>query len=116
MLLYQEKNNQGFASIAEVMISAVIFAIASLGILATITSLQPHTAQSEKRLQAMYIAKGVMEELYQYVDATTWNNTGSPVETDLIHNLTYGDYNVAYYLEDVPNLELRKLTINVTYP
>lgn len=111
MLRVHQKN--GFASIVEVIITAIIFTIAAFGIFSTITSVSPMNTNSEKRLQAAYRAQNVVEGLRGSLAANTWNSSLAPGA------YTVGDvmYNVMYTIADVPGINgLKKVTLNVTIP
>lgn len=111
--------NQGFASMVEVIVTAIIFTIAAAGILTTVSMLKPHSAQSVRRLEAAYVGKSIIDELREQVDADTWNSAGvSDLETGVLFSDTIGIYNVIWWLEDVPgsNGGVRQLFMNVTYP
>ena len=107
------KHNQGFASLAEVLVTAVIFTLAAVGIFTTIAMLQPQGMDSQQRLQAAYIGQSVIEQLRGYVDARVWDNAQSPLAVNIVHSQVVGNYTVNWYLQDVPNLGVRQITMNV---
>ena len=121
--------NQGFASLVEVIITAVIFMLAAFGIFTTISMLRaPQGTESIKRLKAIYLAKAAIDDISRSVDAAHWHNAYT--DTNMAAGHTYDHfipegftaetgYYVNYYLEDVPsgsNLPLRKIYMNVYYP
>ena len=111
---------KGFASVLEVIVTAVIFMLAAFGIMTTVSMLRPHDLQVSREVEAAYHAKNMMDYLRGQVDAGTWD-TG-PLATGVIHSNTIGDYTVNWSLTDVdpaaypPGLAPRKLAMNVYYP
>ena len=111
--------NNGFASLVEVIVTAIIFTIAAAGILTTISALRPHSSESVRRLEAAYIGKSIIDELREAVDAETWNEAGSDLATGVVTDSTsFPPYTVTYRIEEVPGTSgtLRQLFMNVTYP
>lgn len=110
----------GFASVLEVIVTAVIFMLAAFGILTTVSMLRPHTLETSREVEAAYHAKNMMDYLRGQVDAATWD-TG-PLATGVVHSNTIGDYTINWELTDVNPAEYpaglapRKLTMNVYYP
>ena len=105
----------GFASFVEVVVTAVMFTIAAFGIFTSISILRPQGKDAERRLQAAYVGKGVIDELYGLVDASTWDVAGNPLEPDIYHTETVGNYLVNYILTDVAGLGIRELNMTVNY-
>lgn len=104
-----------FASMAEVLVTAVIFVLAAVGIFATISMLRPHGMESKERLEAAYIGKSVIEELRGYVDARVWDNADSPLAPGTTHTEDIGNYVVSWDVSpDDPELGVRYLTMNVS--
>jgi len=103
----------GFASLAEVLVTAVIFTIAAFGIFAAISMLRPQSMDSKQRLDAAYAGKSVIEQLRASVDASRWDNEESPLYPGKTHSTDVGDYTVNWSLEDVKDLGVRALTMNV---
>ena len=83
-------NNKGFASFVEVMVTSIIFVIASYGIFAAISGVNPSDNNSLARLEAAYIGKQVLEDLRTQVDARTWDDA---LANDLTPP-TYGPINI----------------------
>ena len=106
---------EGFASLVEVIVTAVIFSLAAFGVFTTISMLRPHGADSLRKLEAAYVAKGVIDELRAYVDARMWDNEDSLLSTNGYHNTTIGNYMVNWWLNDVPGLNVRELQMEVYY-
>ena len=62
-MLKKFKNNFGMASFLEVIISGMIFTIAAAGVMTTLSMLKPATLESNKRIEAAYIAKSKLEKM-----------------------------------------------------
>lgn len=116
--MLRDLKNAGFASIVEVIVTAVIFVLATAGILTTVSMLRPHGAESSRKIEAAYIGKGIIDSLRTAVDQGTWN--------EAISNLAVGTYtlppivrgNVSYdvtYTITETTPDIRKLTMNVTW-
>ena len=77
-LLKNIKNYQnqhaGF-TITEVVVSALIFAIATAGILATASSMRRPAVESSEDVTAAFLAKRIFDDLRSQLGATTWNQT-----------------------------------------
>lgn len=106
---------EGFASFVEVIITAVIFVTAALGIFTSISMLRPHGTDAAKRLEAAYAGKQVLDELRAYVDENLWYDPTSDIAPGT-HSKTVGNFTVNYYLEDVPALGIRQISMNVYSP
>ncbi|MFT7538660.1 MAG: Tfp pilus assembly protein PilV [Lysobacterales bacterium] len=114
-------SKQGFGSIIEVTIAAIIFTIAAFGLMSSITMLSPETAISSQRLEAAYIGRSLLDELRSDVDASSnWLDAGHPLYSGTTINRTISlgtiQYNVSYRLEDIPGLDVRRMTMNIEYP
>ena len=110
------EREEGFASIVEVVITAVIFIIATAGIVSTVSMLRPHGRQSSQRIEAAYIGKDIIDQLRTEVRASDDGEFFGPnLSTTETHNLgQIGDYTVSYTVtEPIPNL--RHLTMNITW-
>ncbi len=107
---------EGFSSLVEVIVTSLIFALAAFGILTTVSILRPEGANSSQRLQAAYAGKQLIDDLRSYVDARSWNNATGPLAVGILHNQTIGNFSINYILEDMPGLNLRKLTMNISFP
>ncbi len=107
-------SKKGFGSIVEVVITAVIFSIAAIGIFASISTLRPDSIAVRKKLQALKIGQQVINELYNDIDATTWD-TGN-LKTGVTHTQTIDVYSVSYTLTDVAGMDCRELNLTVNYP
>ena len=113
---------KGFASVLEVIVTAVIFMLAAFGIMTTVSMLRPHTLEVSREVEASYHAKNMMDYLRGQVDSTEWGANTGPLGTGVAHSSTIGDYTVSWYLDEVNPAEYpaglapRKLTMNVYYP
>ena len=114
-MLKNLKNNKGFASFVEVVVTAIIFILAAFGIFTTISMLRPQGDDSAKRLEAAYVGKAAFDQLRSYVHAGIWDNALGPMWPGIVHNLAIGDYNVTYYLTDMPD-GTRSIDLNVYSP
>ncbi len=99
----------------EVIITAVIFTIAAAGVFTVLSTFRVQGTQSTKRLEAAYAGKSVIENLRSSVSAESWNDPASPLAVGT-HQQTVGNFQIIYTLTDIPNLGVRKLTMDVTYP
>lgn len=113
----------GFASVLEVIVTAVIFTLAAFGIMTTLSMLRPHNLEVSREVEAAYLAKNMMDYLRGEVDATEWAVNTGPLATGVTHSNTIGDYTLNWTLDEVnpsaypdPDLAPRKLTMNVYYP
>jgi len=108
--------NNGFASITEVMVTAVIFVLATAGILTTLSALRPHAMESTDAIDATYFGRGILDDLRDEVDATTWNNPGSRLAPGT-HSWVEGGYTVNYTVTDLAApANVRHVVMNITWP
>ncbi len=63
------KKQNGF-SLVEVLVASVIFAIAATGLFSTFSPQRVNSDRSERRLQAAYLGRQLLEELRTNVDLT----------------------------------------------
>jgi Tfp pilus assembly protein PilV len=112
--------DKGFASIVEVIVTAVVFMIASFGILTTISMLRPHGMESYRKLEAAYHAKNMIDTLHLQVDAASWAANTGPLATGMVHTNTVGGYTINWMLVEPggfpAGLAPRKMTMNVYFP
>jgi len=116
-------NESGFASLTEVIVAAIVFAIATAGILATVSFLKPQSSISAKRLAAAYAAKDLLEKFRAEVH---WNTaTDDWGEGDLAVGGPYTDQvpcgsltcDVEWTVTDVfGDGRLRRVEMTITYP
>lgn len=113
---------KGFASVLEVIVTAVIFMLAAFGIMTTVSMLRPHNLEVSREIAASYHAKNMMDYLRGQVDATAWGANTGPLATGVAHSSIVGDYTINWSLAEVnpaaypPGLAPRKLSMNISYP
>jgi len=110
-MLKDLKKISGFASIVEVIVTAIIFIVATAGILSTMSMLTPQKREASRKIEAVYVGKGVMDELRWDVDASTWD-AGDLSLGD--HTQTIGDFNVSYTVTE-PTPGLRKVAMDIVW-
>lgn len=98
----------------EVVVTSIIFIIASFGIFTTITALRPQASQSSTKLEAFYIGKQTSDELRAQVDARVWDDGVNPLTPGTIKQ-SVGDFNITYTVTDVPSIQARKLEMTIDY-
>jgi hypothetical protein len=76
--------------------------------------LRPHGAEADRRLEAAYIGKRVIEELRGQVDTRMWNNAQSSLYPGS-HSKSIGDYTANWTVEDNPALGIRHISMEVFY-
>ena len=106
-------------SMVEVIVTAIIFIIATVGIMSTLPVLTPKGKDVDKRITAAYIGKSVIESLRNSIDPTTWNDSTGPLATGIVHTIFKGsnnEYIVNYYLVDIPGTNVRQIFMNIYYP
>ena len=107
--------NEGFASIIEVIVTTVIFIIATAGILSTVSMLKPLSLESTKEIDAAYVGKGVIDKLRNEVDAAPGGVFFGPNLALGVHNLGLIDgYSVSYTITE-PIVNVRKLEMTITW-
>ena len=118
---FKKNREEGFASIVEVAVTAVIFILATAGILSTVSMLRPHGQQSSKKIEAAYIGKGIMDDLRREVNATTTAGQeffGPKLALGAYGPTVISGYTVNYTVAEAnpgdPNL--LKLTMTITWP
>jgi type II secretory pathway pseudopilin PulG len=113
------QNKKGFASVVEVIITSVIFIIASIGIFSTLSTVGQEGAVSQRKLQAIYRAKSVLDEMRSQLNTTTWASgdlsTSTMHQRYIIDPETYRYYTVNWTVADVPGLDVREVTITTQY-
>ena len=113
---------KAFASVLEVIVTAVIFMLAAFGIMTTVSMLRPHNLEVSREIAASYHAKNMMDYLRGQVDAVAWEANTGPLATEVAHSDTIGDYTINWSLTEVnpadypAGLAPRKLSMNVYYP
>ena len=123
--MFRRLSQKAFASISEVVVTAIIFTVAAAGILSTISSIRSKGGDSGRRLQAAYAAKQQMDLLRGQIDARMWLNSQSDVYPGVVHSSVYDvngvSYGISWVVKDVPEFTqsgtsyLREVEMNVTY-
>ena len=98
-------------SLIEVVLAALIFSITSAGLFSTFSAQRIATERSERRLQAVYYARQVLEELRARVDQRNWDSGDLSIGT---HNLSSGAFNAAYNVTQDPT-GLRRVDLTVSW-
>ena len=109
-------NNNGFASILEVIVSSIIFMTAAVGFFTSVSMMRPQSNDSTKKLAALYAGRSVAEELRGEVYGNLWNHSSSNLRPGVLHTRSVGIYTINYILTDDPNLSMRRLDMNIYYP
>ena len=95
--MFRRLSQKAFASISEVVVTAIIFTVAAAGILSTISSIRSKGGDSGRRLQAAYAAKQQMDLLRGQIDARMWLNSQSDVYPGVVHSSVYDVNGVFIY-------------------
>ena len=105
----------------EVIVAAVIFALAAAGIFATITALSKPATESDHSVTAAFLGKQMLEELRTHVDATTWSSAiGNPLKDGTYNSIATPtidgiDYDISYTVTDDPDSDGRYVTLTVEW-
>jgi len=67
-------NHKSGFSLIEVIMAAVIFSIAAVGLFSTFSVQRESSDRSERRLQAAYCGRQVLEELRAKIDQRNWDS------------------------------------------
>src|SRR5690349_10185793 len=68
------KQKAGF-TITDVVVVALIFTIATAGILATATTMRQPAADSSEDVTAAFLAKKILDDLRSQLDSVSWSQT-----------------------------------------
>jgi len=106
-------NKYGF-SIVEVVIAAVIFTIATVGLFSAISMTRPQATSSADDIEGLFRARQKIDELSALVSADQWGNTSSPLSPGT-YNATYGRVYLEWTITANPNTGGRdiSMTINI---
>ncbi len=113
--MLRDLKNNGFASIVEVIVTTVVFVLATAGILSTVAMLKPEETETTQKIEAAYIAKGILDDLRKQVDAITWDDAGSNLAVGVPHEINFGDYFINYTVTE-PIADLRYVNMTITWP
>ena len=120
----RRKNTQTGFTMVEVIISALVFALAAAGIFATVSSLTHPSQESQEDVTAAFVGKKIFDNWRSQVSTDNWGSApfnqvdagwqdfpDSPIET--IDGTTYyGEYRV----DAVSNTNAIKVTVNICWP
>lgn len=106
----------GFASALEVVISSVFFVTAGLAIMTSLSMLRPEANSSLNRLEASYAARDFVGELRSSVSAQSWNDSSGDYTPNVVHQRTFGSYQLNYILTDTGSGNARFLEMNIVVP
>ncbi len=108
------KTNQekGF-SLIEIIAAILIFSIASVGLFSTFAAQRESTERSERRLQAAYLGRQVLEELRAKIDAMSWDS-GDLSEGVHLYPTNSALFNVSYTVINAA-AGGRKVTLTINY-
>ena len=101
----------------EVTIAALIFSIAAVGLFSAFQAQRMTTEQTEKRLEAGYVAREVLEDLRTKVDPANWG-PGGLLENGTTQTRTIGRSNMNYtvtYTVTEPNPGIRRVDLTVSW-
>ena len=126
-LLNRKYQNQleGF-TITEVVVAALIFAIATAGVLATASSMRTPAVESSEDVTAAFLAKRILDDLRSQLDAISWNQTGGPFDTTVgnppgthaLNAIVIGTktYTPSYQIMNDPNgTRARKINLTIQW-
>lgn len=114
--MLRQLNKKGFASYVEIIVTSIIFVLASAGIYASIMSLQPQGQLSAQRLKGMYAAKKLVDDLKLHVDATTWESASSPLAPGSTYSNVIDGFNITYNFVDDASLGVRRMRMAIEIP
>lgn len=116
-MLPHDLQENGFASITEVIVTSIIFVLAAAGIMSTLAMLRPQGGGSTQKIEAAYLGKGIMDDLRKDVDAATWNDANSRLAPGP-HNLgQINGFTVSYTVTQLPSpSNVRRLDMTVSWP
>ncbi len=106
-----KKLNQNGVSLVEIIIAALIFTIAATGLLTTFASQRETSQRSQRKVQAAYYGRQVLEELRSKVDQRNWDSGDL---SEGVHTLSSGQYNATYTVTATANGG-RKVDLNITW-
>ena len=116
----RRQNLRNGFTIIEVVVAALIFAIATAGIFATVSSLSKPAQESTEEVTAAFLGKRILEDLRTSVDATTWslNSSFLSVGTHTLNSMNIdgivytGNYIVT---ADPSGTASRQVTLNLNW-
>jgi type II secretory pathway pseudopilin PulG len=117
-----KNQTEGF-TITEVVVAALIFAIATAGILATASSMKKPAVDSSEDVTAAFLAKRILDDLRSQLDSETWNlnmaqNGAFSVGSHTMNAVTVGSktYTPSYNVLADPNgTAARKINLKISW-
>ncbi len=115
-------NTKKSLSFLEILVSALILALTLSALLTTFVSVRKSIARSNERLGAFNLARRKLENLYRYVNASVWDQSGKELSSNFSQTSTTVNlypnisYSINYTVSDVSNATYRKVTLNATLP
>ncbi len=101
------------------MVAAIVFVMAATGVFATIGNIKKPSARTDRSLTAAYVGQQVLEDMRANVDASAWDDPGSPLSVGT-HNGSKSvngvTYTYSYTVAQDPASNARQATITVTWP
>ncbi len=112
---FQKK--EGFTAV-EIIVASLIFVTTAASILSILSSLKKPSSKTERKVEAAYFGKSVLDELRAKVSAKTWGQAGTApgvgTYTTTKTSASGLDYTVAYTISN-STASSRKVTLNVTW-
>ena len=110
-------------SLLELLVAAIILVITLAGLLSTFVAARRAVVRSSRRVATFNIARRTLENLYQAVDASTWDSGALSVGNDVgSGSLSLPPENIVYsWSYDVVDLtagghDYRQVDLTITYP
>lgn len=115
MFNFQKK--EGFSAV-EIIVASLVFVTTAVSVLSILSSLKKPSSKSERKVEAAYYGKSVLDELRSRVGAGTWDQATSNLmpgtytrDPIVLGGITY---TVQYTVAD-STASARKVTLNVTW-
>lgn len=106
-------------SMVEVIVATLIFAMATAGILATLSALSRPAAESVEDVQAAFIAKEIIENLRSQITADSWKDpSGAFANGSHQQTITRGErtYFIVYNVtDDAAGTGAKEVIVNVAW-
>lgn len=114
MKLFQNKA----LTLIEIIVSSLIFSAILTGFLSVVVSIRRLNREMFHRLQAINLARGVLEELCEEVREDTWDSGGLSVglhDKGTVAILDQIDYSAKYSVSSGPGGEIRKVRLDIEW-
>lgn len=106
------KTKQDGFSIIEVIISAIIFSIATVGLFTAISLTRHQATGSTDDVEGLFYARQKIDELSAMVSADQWQNTTSPIYPGT-YNETFGSVYLEWTITDNPQSGGRDISMTM---